>query len=75
MERASRTGIFIVATSLLSKFYSGEPVTDLFKRSGKGVLLSNQSYMGVVPVDLVPGINEGVIYKKGYASIVRIPKA
>jgi len=31
--------------------------------------------MGVVPVDLVPGINEGVIYKKGYASIVRIPKA
>ena len=75
MERASRTGIFIVATSLLSKFYSGEPITDFFKRSGKGVLLSNQSYMGVVPVDLVPGINEGVIYKKGYASIVRIPKA
>ena len=75
MERASKTGVFIAATSLLSKFYSGEPVTDLFKRSGRGVLLSNQSYMGVVPVELIPGVNEGVIYKKGFAAIVRIPKA
>jgi len=74
MERASKTGVFIAATSLLSKFYSGEPVTDLFKRSGRGVLLSNQSYMGVVPVELVPGVNEGVVYKKGFASIVKIPK-
>lgn len=46
----------------------------LFKTSENGVLLSPQGHLGVVPVSLSPGKNEGVIYKQSYSAIVRIPK-
>lgn len=75
MARAANVGIWIAATNLLNKFYGSDPVTDLFKRAVCGVLVSPQGHLGIVPVNLEPGLNEGVLYRKGKSMVVRIPKA
>ncbi len=75
LVRAANVGILIAATNLLNKFYGSDPVTDLFKRATCGVLISPQGHLGIVPVDLEPGTNEGVLYRKGKSMVVRIPKA
>ncbi len=74
LDRAAKTGIFIVATNLLNTFYGGEPVTDWFKASGYGALLSDQGYLDLAPVHLVPGVQEGVLYRKGDVCVVKISK-
>lgn len=74
LVRAANVGILIAATNLLNKFYGSDPVTDLFKRATCGVLVSPQGHLGIVPVDLEPGTNEGVLYRKGRSMVVRIPK-
>jgi len=73
--RAAAAGILMIATNPLSKFYGSDPVTEFFKRAPYGVLVSPQGHLNVAPVDLVPGMNEGVLYKKSRAVMVRIPKA
>lgn len=72
--RAADVGILLAATNVLTNFYGNDPVTTVFKTSENGVLLSPQGHLGVVPVNLSPGKNEGVLYKQSYSSIVRIPK-
>ena len=72
--RAADVGILVAATNVLTNFYGNDPVTTVFKTSENGVLLSPQGHLGVVPVNLSPGKNEGVLYKQSYSSIVRIPK-
>lgn len=72
--RAANVGIFIAATNILSNFYAGDPVTMIFKNSENGVLLSPQGHLGIAPVDLSPGKNEGVLYTSSHTSVVRIPK-
>lgn len=73
--RAAAVGILLIATNSVAKFYGSDPVTDFFKRSPNGVLVSPQGHMNVAPVDLVPGEHEGVLYRKGRSMVVRIPKA
>lgn len=73
--RAAAVGILLIATNPLAKFYGSDAVTDFFKRSPNGVLVSPQGHMNAAPVELVPGEHEGVLYRKGKALVVRIPKA
>ena len=73
--RAAAVGILMIATNPLSKFYGSDPVTEFFKRAPYGVLVSPQGHLNAAPVDLVPGMNEGVLYRKSRAVVVRIPKA
>ncbi|MCC8026743.1 MAG: type VII secretion protein EssC [Clostridium sp.] len=73
--RAANVGILIAATNIVSKFYGSDPVSEMFKRSGNGVLVSPQGHLGAAPVDLEPGANEGTLYRKGRKAVVRIPKA
>lgn len=75
LTRAANAGIFIAATNVLNKFYGSDPVTELFKRAACGALVSPQGHLGIVPVDLEPEANEGVLYRKGKSMVVRIPKA
>lgn len=73
--RASAVGILIIATNPLSKFYGSDPITEYFKRSPYGMLLSPQGHMNVAPVELVPGNNEGALYRRGQSAVVRVPRA
>ena len=74
MRRAAAAGILIVAANELNKFYGADPVTELFKRSRNGILMSPQGHLGIAPTNLVPGAQEGALYKRGRSVVVRVPK-
>lgn len=74
MRRAAAAGILIVAANELNKFYGADPVTELFKRSRNGILMSPQGHLGIAPTDLTPGAQEGVLYRKGRSVVVRVPR-
>jgi S-DNA-T family DNA segregation ATPase FtsK/SpoIIIE len=75
LNRAAMVGIFLIATNPLNKFYGSDPVTEVFKRSPNGILISPQGHLNAAPVELTPGTNEGILYRKGKVAAVRIPKA
>ena len=73
--RAADMGILFIASNPLDKFYGTDAITEFFKRSANGMLVSPQGYTNVAPTKLEPRANEGAFYGKNKSMLLRIPKA